>query len=82
MVSKLASQTYVEKCKQLNVGPLTGSHYFIDEETNKKNILRMAEERDMGVIFTSNLKWATQCQKMAAKAMSVLDTIKIYLTQL
>jgi len=56
----------VEKCKQLNVGPSTESQYYIGEDTNKKNLQRVVEERDLGVIFTSILKWATQCQKTAA----------------
>jgi len=44
----------VEKCKQLNVGASKGSHYYICEDTNKKNLMRVVEEGDLGVIFTSN----------------------------
>jgi len=69
-------QLNVEKCKQLNVGPRTGSQYYIGRDTNKKNIEKVVEERNLGVIFISNLKWDTQCQKTAAKAMPVLGMTK------
>jgi len=64
------------QCKQLNVGPSTGSEYHIGNDTNKKNLQRVVEERDLGVTFTSNLKWATKCQNTAAKTMAVWGMIK------
>jgi len=39
----------VEKCKHLNVGPSTGSHYYTGEDKNKKHLQRVVEERDLGV---------------------------------
>jgi len=66
----------VEKCKQLNVGKATESYYYLGNDTIKKNLQPVVEERDLGVIFPKDLKWGAQCQKAAAKAMSMLGMIK------
>ena len=67
----------VKKCKQFSGWKSTESQYYIGDEANKKNLQLVVQERDLGVVFSSELKWGTQCQKVAGKAMSVLGMIKI-----
>ena len=60
-----------------NVGKPTENQYSIGNDTNNKKKLQLVvEERDLGVVFTSCLKWGTHCQKAATRAMSVLGMIK------
>ena len=66
----------VDKCKQLTLGKTSGSLYHIGDALDWKSLQKVVEERDLGVVFTRDMKWATQCQKAAAKAMSVLEMIK------
>ena len=66
----------VDKCQQFNISKPTGNQYCIGNDTNKKKLQLVEKERDLGVVFTSDLKRGTQCQRAAARAMSVLGMIK------
>jgi ribonucleases P/MRP protein subunit RPP40 len=61
------------KCKVMHVGKNNSKHeYFM--RGNK--LTTTEEERDIGVIFTSNLKPSTQCSRAAGCATSVPNQLK------
>jgi ribonuclease P/MRP protein subunit RPP40 len=61
------------KCKIMHIGKNNPRHeYFM--RGNK--LTTTEEERDVGVIFTSNLKPSAQCSKAASIATSVLNQLK------
>jgi ribonuclease P/MRP protein subunit RPP40 len=61
------------KCKIMHIGKNNPRHeYFM--RGNK--LTTTEEERDVGVIFTSNLKPSAQCSKAAGTATSVLNQLK------
>jgi hypothetical protein len=61
------------KCKIMHIGKNNPRHeYFM--RGNK--LTTTEEERDVGVIFTSNLKPSAQCSKAAGCATSVLNQLK------
>jgi len=54
----------------------------IEYEMNGNKLQEVEEEKDLGIIVTTDLKPSVQCAKAAAKAMQVLGVINIYLTAL
>ncbi|XP_071954277.1 uncharacterized protein [Antedon mediterranea] len=62
-----------KKCKVLHVGRKTEkSEYCLNGET----LLAVNEEKDLGVIFTSDCKPSRQCAAAAARATNSMRTVK------
>jgi len=72
----------VDKCKKLAIRHQTPTQYWLRNEAGTKPMEQISEERDLGVWVTQDLKWSQQCDKAAAKAMSVLGMIKRTFTEL
>ena len=66
----------VEKCKVMHLGHKLNTQYYMKEEGATLALATTEEERDLGVIISSNLKPSAQCLKAANKAMSVLGMVK------
>ena len=54
-------------CRQLTI---------LTDVKGVKKVEQVAEERDLGILITDDLKWSNQCNSAAAKAISVLGMIK------
>ena len=67
-------QFQVEKCKVMHLGHKLNMQYYMKEEGATLTLATTEEERDLGVIISSNLKPSAQC--LANKAMSVLGMVK------
>ena len=64
------------KCKVMHVNHAHQTQYFIEEGQYKTELEVVTEERDLGVLVTSDLKPGRQCVAAAAKASAVLGLIK------
>jgi hypothetical protein len=60
------------KCKVMHIAHNFETKYTMQEDTLSKT----EEERDLGIVITSNMKVSTQCSKAAIKAMQILRLIK------
>ena len=66
----------IKKCKVMHLGHKLNTQYYMKEEGAILTLATTEEERDLGVIISSNLKPSAQCLKAANKAMSVLGMVK------
>jgi hypothetical protein len=66
----------VAKCKVMHVGHFHDTNYQMVEDNTVRKLTATTEEKDLGVIITSNLKPSVQCTKSASKAQSILGMIK------
>jgi len=57
----------------MSVGHNLPTAYYL---TGAKQVEQVAEERDLGILITDDMKWSKRCNSAAAKAMSVLGTIR------
>ena len=63
----------VDKCKVMHIGYTNGQANYVMEG----NILNVVtEERDLGILVQSNLKWDQQCSKSVKMANRILGMIK------
>ena len=62
------------KCKFLSIGnSLDAAYTIIDPTTSDRvQLSKCSEEKDLGIWYTSDLKPSTQCHKAVAKAMQAL----------
>jgi len=60
----------------MHIGNNTDTHYYLANNSIKKEIEVSKMEKDLGVWVNNELKWSDQCGKAAGKAMSVLGVIK------
>ena len=67
----------VEKCKVMHVGRNNGNHQYI---MNNQVLQAVTEEKDLGVIYTDNMKTSKQCTAARNKANRVLGLINRTLT--
>jgi hypothetical protein len=68
-----------EKCKVMHLGKNNSNYNYTihDSVTNTTHsLIKTAEEKDLGVVFSSNLKWSIHIDKITHKANSVLATLK------
>ena len=65
-----------EKCHKMSIGHTLQTAYYLTDVKGVKNVEQVAEERDLGILITDDLKWSYQCNSAAAKSMSVLTMIK------
>jgi ribonuclease P/MRP protein subunit RPP40 len=63
----------VEKCQVMHVGY---NNMRISYEMEGRKLDEMTEERDLGVIMQSDLKWDKQCSKAVNTANRILGMIK------
>jgi len=64
------------KCKVMHVGHRLDTHYYLEENGTKIELENTVEEKDLGIVVTSDLKVGAQCRKAASKAMSILGMIR------
>ena len=65
-------QFNVDKCKSMRIAHEGHPDYTLDRVELKE----VAEERDLGIVVSNNLKPSLQCARAAQKAMQVLGIIK------
>ena len=64
-----------DKCKVMHLGHSYQTKYTVEDSGKSKILEQTDEEKDLGVLTTSDLKSSTQCNKAANKAMSVLRMV-------
>ena len=64
-----------EKCKVMHIGHSFDTQYSMKVQGIDWKLVETKEERDLGIIVTSNLKPSQQCVKAALKARSILGWI-------
>lgn len=64
-----------EKCKVMHIGHSLDTKYSMNVKGKVWELEETKEERDLGIIVTSNLKPSQQCAKAASKARSILGWI-------
>ena len=67
--------------KVMHVGHGLKTQYYLEENGAKINLESSVEEKDLGVLVTSDIKVGNQyrkaqCRKAASKAMSILGVIR------
>jgi hypothetical protein len=68
---------HVGKCKAMHIGHANPNYvYTMDQEGVAVNLATIEKEKDLGVWTSSSLKPSQQCVQAAAKATSVLRSIK------
>ena len=67
----------VDKCKVMHVGKRNENHQYI---MNNQVLQAVDEEKDLGVIFTKDMKSSKQCTAARNKANRVLGLINRTLT--
>ena len=50
-----------DKCKVIHIGHLLKTKYYMGEASSRKELNVIQQERDLGVIVTSDLKSSSQC---------------------
>ena len=74
-----------QKCKVIHFGSKNKkTNYFLfNHKTNESDILEKSDvEKDLGIFFSSNLKWKNQVTSAAAKANQILGMLKRTFTRL
>ena len=75
--SKWLLKLNASKCKVMHIGHSLDTTYNLsDDAGNIITIEQIAEEKDLGVQLTADLKSSTQCLRSAAKARSVMGMVK------
>jgi hypothetical protein len=68
---------HVGKCKAMHIGHKNPNHvYTMDQEGVSTNLETIEKEKDLGVWTSNTLKPSQQCVQTAAKATSVLRSVK------
>jgi len=67
-----------EKCKIMHIGHSFNIKYSMNVQGKVWELEETKEERDLGIIVTSNLKPSQQCIKATSKARSILGWINRY----
>ena len=55
------------KCKVMHVGHSIQTEYRMSNNGKEHMVTETDEERDLGVHINKDLKWSTQCSKVASK---------------
>lgn len=71
-----------DKCKVMHLGHRLDTDYFLTKGTQTHKLDSTEDERDLGIMVSSDMKTSKQCAKSAAKAMSVLGLIKRHFSNL
>lgn len=75
-------QLNYDKCKVLHLRQKHQTTYTMGDGVNKVNLQSVAEEKDLGVIITEDLKWSRQSCESAKKANRILGLIRRQFTHL
>ena len=66
-----------DKCKVMHIGHLFETKYYMGEASATKELkAAVQQERDLGVVITSDLKSSSQCLKSAATARRVIAMVR------
>ena len=65
-----------DKCKVMHIGHSFQTKYYMGEDSATKELKTVQQERDLGVVVTSDLKSSSQCLKSAATARRVIAMIR------
>ena len=65
-----------DKCKAMHIGHSFQTKYYMGEDSARKELELVHQERDLSVIVTSDLKYSSQCLKSAATARKVIDMVR------
>ena len=65
-----------DKCKVMHIGHSVQTKYYMGEGPTRKELESVQQERDLGVIITSDLKPSSQCLKSAATARRVIGMVR------
>ena len=63
----------ISKCKLLHIGQNNPRYCY---KMNRENIIKVNEEKDLGVVIDCNLKFHGQCAAVINKANRLLGLIK------
>ena len=64
------------KCKVMHVGHNLDTKYSMKDEAGMLELQVVAEEKDLGVLFTQDLKPGRQCMAAAAKASRIIGLVR------
>ena len=64
-----------EKCVVMHVGHSDNTRYHLQQDGKKWELKSGTEERDLGVIITSDLRVSRQCLNAVSKANKVLGMV-------
>jgi len=65
-----------DKCKIMHIGHSIDTKYYMNDGSERKELQSVHQERDLGVIVTSNLKSTSQCVKSASTARRVIGMVR------
>ena len=61
-----------EKCKVMHVGHTVPTKYYMSDESDRKELQTIQEEKDLAVLVRADLKPSTQYVQVAAKARKII----------
>ena len=64
------------KCKLMHLHHNMDTNYYITQDKKKWNIQSVQQEKDLGVLTSSDLAVSYQCMEAASKARRVLGTVR------
>ena len=65
-----------DKCEVMHIGHSFQTKYYMGEDSARKELETVHQERDLGVIITSDLKSCSQCLKSAATARKLIAMVR------
>ena len=65
-----------DKCKVMNVGHTVPTKYYMSDESRRKELQTIQEDKDLRILVRSDLKPSTQCVQVAAKARKNIGMTK------
>jgi len=75
-------QFNLDKCNVMHIGHCMATQYVMEQDGQSWNLSEVTEEKDLGVIVSSNLKVSRQCSEAVRKASNVLRLIKRHFSRL
>ena len=69
----------IDKCKRMHVGSSgrdIENYYMTSEEGERIDLQVVTEEKDLGVVVRSDLKWTDQCSRVAGRATGAMRKLK------
>ena len=68
--------TKYDKCHVMHTDRKSKAKYYLEKDNKHWELAESEVERDLGIWVSNDLKWETQCKKVAVQAMSILGTIR------
>ena len=69
----------IEKCKSMHVGDNGGeidNYYMVSHEGERIDLQEVTEEKDLGVVVKSDLRWTDQCSGVIGRATGAMRKLK------